>query len=100
MIVCFATYILFAYTEIVTDMEQLVMIGWFSISICGAVVLINLTFMTVITYFQFKLRGKRWYNHRQAKAVFFSKLDKERRKHHEAIAREEKRKLQILSMIA
>ena len=45
----FAFILLYAYTEILTNMEQLVICGWISIYLSGAIVLINLVFMSIVS---------------------------------------------------
>ena len=60
VLVTFATYLLYAYTEILGDLDQLRMIGWMSIGLCGVIVAVNLTFMCCITLHTCKLRLKRY----------------------------------------
>mmetsp|Transcript_38644 Transcript_38644/g.50659 ORF Transcript_38644/g.50659 Transcript_38644/m.50659 type:complete len:93 (+) Transcript_38644:557-835(+) len=57
--VCFCTYMLFAYTEIITDMEHLVVCGWVNIGLCAGIVLINLLFMSYISCCTLLLRCKK-----------------------------------------
>ena len=49
ILVCIATYTLFAYTDLIDDSKMLVMIGWVSIGLIVATILLNLLFMACIT---------------------------------------------------
>lgn len=49
ILVCLATYTLFAYTELISDSDDLVKIGWVSIVLIVATILLNLLFMACIT---------------------------------------------------
>jgi len=60
--VTIATYMLYAYTDLFTDIADLVMMGWVSIGIMGGNILINLVIMSCNSFFTFKLRCKRCSN--------------------------------------
>ena len=45
----FAFIMLYAFTEILSNMEQLVICGWISVNLNGAIVLINLVFMSLVS---------------------------------------------------
>ena len=47
--VCLSTYMLYAYTDIIGDMDTLNMFGWVSIGLMGLNILCNLTFMVLIS---------------------------------------------------
>ena len=57
-----ASYMLFAYTDLFTDIADLVMMGWISTGIMGANILINLIFMTCDSSHTAKLKCKRCIN--------------------------------------
>jgi len=47
--VCLSTYIMYAYTDIIGDQDDLIMFGWVSIGLMGLIVIFNLGFMAFIS---------------------------------------------------
>ena len=67
--VLISTYLLYAFTNIIEKMSDLVMFGWISIGITCANILFNLLVMACISCFHAKLSIQRWYNLRKAKKI-------------------------------
>ena len=65
--VCLSTYMLFAYMDLIGDMEILINYGWVSMGLIAGNIIINLLFMLCIQGRESKLRMKRFINHRKAK---------------------------------
>ena len=60
--VTFATYMLYAYTDLFTDLNDLVMMGWVSIGIMMCNILVNVLIMGCNTASDLKLRCRRTIN--------------------------------------
>mmetsp|Transcript_28858 Transcript_28858/g.38479 ORF Transcript_28858/g.38479 Transcript_28858/m.38479 type:complete len:141 (-) Transcript_28858:827-1249(-) len=74
-----STYMLFAYTDIISDAADLDLLGWCSIGMIGLTVLVNLLFMCYITCLQVQLRLKKRTNLQNFKLALARKqADKQR----------------------
>ena len=62
--VCLSTYMLFAYMDLIGDMEILINFGWVSMGLIAVNIIINLLFMLCIQGRESKLRLKKFTNHR------------------------------------
>ena len=69
------------------SLDQIRLIGWVSVGLCGLIVLVNLSFMASITFHTFKLRLKRYC----AKKAFLKLMEKRKRQLAEAKRQEELR---------
>lgn len=87
---------LYAYTDILDDLDQIRLIGWVSVGLCGLIVLVNLSFMAAITLHTFKLRLKRYFT----KKAFLKQMEKRKRRLAEAKRKEELRVSFVLGLFS
>lgn len=75
VVVALFCYTLFGFTNLISEMSDVVQIGWVSLGIMTFSVLFNLLVMACISCYQAKLKCQRWRNIRNAKNFMLAKIE-------------------------